>query len=141
VGKRPRLKPMQPIITTPRASNITIRRADGSVEVVSPHAFAKMGPARSHRDARRRPHWKKMRKKALHRDGYRCVDCRQARDELGAVPLEVHHLTYVRMGVERLEDLVTLCQRCHGTRHKWLNATPAQTEALNELAEGWPCVR
>jgi hypothetical protein len=31
--------------------------------------------------------------------------------------LDVHHLTYVRFGHERLEDLLTLCRPCHDAAH------------------------
>ena len=27
--------------------------------------------------------------------------------------LEVHHVTYVRAGYERIDDLITVCSRCH----------------------------
>lgn len=31
--------------------------------------------------------------------------------------LEVHHVTYERIGRERLGDLRILCESCHGTQH------------------------
>ena len=32
-------------------------------------------------------------------------------------PLEVHHLTYARVGRERPDDLVVLCEDCHAAAH------------------------
>lgn len=31
--------------------------------------------------------------------------------------LDVHHLTYTRVGEERMEDLAVLCRSCHGVVH------------------------
>jgi 5-methylcytosine-specific restriction endonuclease McrA len=55
--------------------------------------------------------WRRLRNEVLLRDKHRCVKCHWNRD------LHVHHLTYERMGDELLEDLVTLCARCHGREH------------------------
>jgi 5-methylcytosine-specific restriction endonuclease McrA len=58
------------------------------------------------------PYWRlHARRQALHRAGHRCQDCGFPR------ALEVHHLTYVRLGCERPEDLLALCAECHGNRH------------------------
>lgn len=43
----------------------------------------------------------------LAREHHRCKRCKQARY------LEVHHLTYKRLGFERMDDLEALCVRCH----------------------------
>jgi 5-methylcytosine-specific restriction endonuclease McrA len=32
--------------------------------------------------------------------------------------LEVHHLSYARLGREELSDLITLCHECHKAVHK-----------------------
>jgi 5-methylcytosine-specific restriction endonuclease McrA len=50
----------------------------------------------------------------LNRDENRCADCG---DSIEEKVLEVHHITYIRRGKERLEDLMTLCQDCHQERH------------------------
>ena len=34
-------------------------------------------------------------------------------------PLEVHHRTYERRGVERDEDVIALCATCHRLYHEW----------------------
>ena len=66
------------------------------------------------------PNWQEQREKALERDGYRCRTCGDETD-----PLHVHHVRpfreygYVRgrnrnyLQANRLENLVTLCPRCH----------------------------
>ncbi len=56
--------------------------------------------------------WKKKRKIALKRAGYRCQLCSQAQTRL-----EVHHNSYDRLGREELEDLCVLCTRCHKKHH------------------------
>lgn len=62
----------------------------------------------------RSPAWAEMREARLKFDGRRCVDCRE---DGTASRLEVHHLTYDRLGHERIEDLVTLCNCCHSREH------------------------
>lgn len=58
-------------------------------------------------------HWRAVRGMALCRDGYRCRACGTTR------ALQVHHLTYKHLGHEQdhLEDLKTLCRRCHRRAH------------------------
>ena len=60
--------------------------------------------------------WKSLSTKIRNRDGNKCRLC----DALGTKErsLDVHHLTYVRLGKERHGDLVTLCQHCHAEQHK-----------------------
>lgn len=57
------------------------------------------------------PEWKAKRKEKLQEVGQRCQGC--SSDER----LEVHHLTYERLGHERLEDLMVLCHTCHAAEH------------------------
>ncbi len=59
----------------------------------------------------RTDHWQKLRKAVLKRDGDRCSLCNAADG------LHVHHRSYDRLGRESLDDLTTLCDRCHGTFH------------------------
>jgi 5-methylcytosine-specific restriction endonuclease McrA len=56
--------------------------------------------------------WRQRRQPALELAQGFCRDCGSRRD------LDVHHLTYVRQGAERPEDLVALCRQCHKARHK-----------------------
>jgi hypothetical protein len=55
--------------------------------------------------------WRVRRARALYLAGYKCERCGMQRGRGGW--LEVHHLTYERLGHERDEDLEVLCQPCH----------------------------
>jgi 5-methylcytosine-specific restriction endonuclease McrA len=55
--------------------------------------------------------WAKKRRLVLARDGYQCQKCQSGRD------LHVHHKTYERLGREKLQDLLTLCEPCHMRHH------------------------
>lgn len=60
--------------------------------------------------------WQKKRIERLKADGYSCQMCGAKHG------LNVHHLTYLRLGCERMEDLITLCGNCHEKVHasmKW----------------------
>ncbi len=57
-------------------------------------------------------HWKRVRVLALERAGYACALCP------GTERLEVHHRDYRRRGFEQAEDLVVLCDECHGRHHR-----------------------
>jgi 5-methylcytosine-specific restriction endonuclease McrA len=57
------------------------------------------------------PGWRRLRRRAIRRAGRRCQRC-GARG-----PLDVHHLTYRRLGRERPGDLLAVCERCHGVLH------------------------
>lgn len=56
--------------------------------------------------------WRRKRKERLEIDDYRCARCKD-----NSAWLEVHHLTYDRLGSERMEDLITLCRDCHMRDH------------------------
>ncbi|MCP4363526.1 MAG: hypothetical protein GY796_36470 [Chloroflexi bacterium] len=55
--------------------------------------------------------WQKTRLRILRRDGFKCTKCR-SRDRL-----QVHHLTYERVGNEDDDDLITLCDDDHAAVH------------------------
>ncbi len=57
-------------------------------------------------------HWKLKRNERMQHDEYRCCHCRSR--EL----LQVHHWVY-ELFAESLEDLVTLCDKCHGRIHEY----------------------
>lgn len=97
-----------------------MRYADGTTEIVKPGHFRKPSKKQQKRHRRRTKyelyltsdHWRELRQKVLERDGHACSQCPvRAR-------LHVHHLTYERMGRERLDDLVTLCEDCHRKVHR-----------------------
>ena len=56
-------------------------------------------------------HWKIVRRQALQRALYACERCGQSKH------LNVHHLTYVRLGAEEPDDLEVLCRGCHKAEH------------------------
>lgn len=56
--------------------------------------------------------WQEKRDARLRLDRYRCQMCGTAKN------LNVHHITYERLGNEDMSDLVTLCQNCHEQAHK-----------------------
>jgi len=58
----------------------------------------------------RSPAWAEKRQQVIERDSGRCQDC-------GGVGTQVHHLNYVRLFQEDLDDLVLLCAKCHRARH------------------------
>jgi 5-methylcytosine-specific restriction endonuclease McrA len=59
------------------------------------------------------PAWDKKRRARLKKDNYTCQDC-DAKDK----PLDVHHITYERLGRERMSDLISVCRNCHEERHR-----------------------
>jgi len=69
--------------------------------------------------------WYNARRKALERDGERCVDCgmeRETHKHHFDRDLEVHHVTPVSEDGEKfdLDNLVSLCIPCHKKRHREL---------------------
>ena len=61
----------------------------------------------AYREYLRSPQWRYKRRKRLDFDGHACVLCKSM-DRL-----EVHHLSYDRLGHELHTDLRTLCHDCH----------------------------
>lgn len=51
--------------------------------------------------------WRHRRRNVIHRAQSRCEQCGSRRS------LQVHHLTYERLGREHDDDLLVLCARCH----------------------------
>lgn len=71
-------------------------------------------PTLSYKQYLATPHWKCTRREALKRVGAKCERCGALNDD---VTLVVHHLTYDNIGHESPEDLMVLCQSCHGLEH------------------------
>ena len=61
------------------------------------------------------PHWQKVRATRFDFDGGRCVICHK---DLQGTVYQTHHLHYLRLGHERLRDVITLCPACHNEFHK-----------------------
>jgi 5-methylcytosine-specific restriction endonuclease McrA len=77
-------------------------------------------------------HWVRKREEALQAAGYRCERCGfyGQRDQDGRRHgLDVHHLTYERLGHEHLADLETLCRTCHREEHGLPGPTREQERA------------
>jgi 5-methylcytosine-specific restriction endonuclease McrA len=55
--------------------------------------------------------WRTKAAAARKRAGYRCQMCGRA------LPLQVHHNTYKRLGYELPRDLIALCDDCHRRHH------------------------
>ena len=71
--------------------------------------------------------WALQRAAALARAKYRCSTCGSVID------LEVHHLTYDRLGDELPQDLTVLCETCHTRLHRRESAERLHNARL----DGW----
>ena len=57
-------------------------------------------------------HWAFMRSRIIQSHPY-CEICKSSEK-----PLQVHHLSYKRLGNEKDSDLIPLCDKCHAAIHK-----------------------
>jgi hypothetical protein len=57
------------------------------------------------------PHWLAFKDRFFAARKRRCFACRKRQG------IELHHITYNRIGAERLDDVVPLCGRCHDRVH------------------------
>lgn len=55
--------------------------------------------------------WRQIRVTRLRADNFTCQKCGSKQN------LQVHHLTYERVGCECIKDLITLCKDCHSEVH------------------------
>jgi 5-methylcytosine-specific restriction endonuclease McrA len=67
------------------------------------------------------PHWIAFRKLAFEaqrrRLGYNCCEHCPQEERSKEAKLQVHHLTYERLGSELLEDVIIICDGCHDKIH------------------------
>ncbi len=59
--------------------------------------------------------WKALKQRRLHIANYRCENC-NSKDKL-----QLHHITYIRLAQENIEDMAILCggpNGCHSKLHK-----------------------
>ena len=56
--------------------------------------------------------WRQRREGAIRRANGCCALCQQPTDKP-----QVHHVDYMRVGAEQVEDLRVLCKSCHGVLH------------------------
>jgi 5-methylcytosine-specific restriction endonuclease McrA len=59
--------------------------------------------------------WQDIRTKALERSCRTCEQCGRRQED--GYKLDVHHITYMRLGGELMEDVQVLCYLCHGQLH------------------------
>lgn len=84
-----------------------------------------------HREYLQSDRWKQLRRRAFQRAGGYCARCHRHETEMRRIEiidpergtvesgatLNVHHLTYDRLGHEREDDLIVLCRECHLREH------------------------
>jgi 5-methylcytosine-specific restriction endonuclease McrA len=78
---------------------------------ISPQRLAELKAMRYH-DYLKTPEWNRRRQVALAIAEHRCMLC------YSPDALTVHHRTYLRLGREKLTDLVVLCWPCHKLLHE-----------------------
>ena len=75
--------------------------------------------------------WKAKREKILGRRGRKCFACKEKK-----TGLQLHHVTYERVGHERNTDLVILCKECHEIAHEhgggWKGVRRAQSKSKSQ---------
>lgn len=54
--------------------------------------------------------WQDKRAQCIAHHGDKCIKC-------GDFPVDIHHLTYERLGDELMEDIIPLCRECHAGAH------------------------
>ena len=79
------------------------------------------------------PEWQDIRRRVLDFWDYKCATCSAEHN------LHIHHRTYVRVGMENLNDLIVLCERCHGKFHETVgrNQGPSGPQGVREIAALW----
>jgi 5-methylcytosine-specific restriction endonuclease McrA len=70
--------------------------------------------------------WQDIRTKALERSGRTCEQCGRRQED--GYKLDVHHITYIRLGGELMEDVQVLCYLCHGQLHYRRRVRQDETE-------------
>jgi len=60
----------------------------------------------------RSPYWRTLKRQRLHAAGWCCESCFRR-----TWPLDLHHVSYDRVGHESLDDVVVMCRRCHQIEH------------------------
>jgi hypothetical protein len=67
------------------------------------------------KDIRAHPHWTIVRMARFRADNGKCVLCHC---DLVMNNFQTHHVSYERLGHERLRDVITLCSECHEHFHE-----------------------
>jgi hypothetical protein len=101
------------------------KNRDQQIKVAGRENYKKYGHPAWYSEYLRTPHWKAF-KKRYRGSGRprRCTICGEPRYEL-------HHITYERIGDERLSDVVALCRAHHQRAHaREKKGTPLRTAHL-----------
>lgn len=80
-------------------------------------------------------HWKNVKKSFYKVNARKCVECSST------VNLNLHHLTYDRLGKERLSDLVCLCEDCHHKLHENLKTQKKSPKKKKRKANKVSCTK
>lgn len=67
------------------------------------------------------PEWRAIRQVKLKETSHKCEGCSNVSH------LQIHHLTYKRIGHERMSDLMVLCDKCHAQVHEMWRKMPKFT--------------
>jgi 5-methylcytosine-specific restriction endonuclease McrA len=90
----------------------SLRRKRRKSRSIADQALAEQGPRKMlYSLYLKTSHWRRIRERTLQRDRRRCVRCQKK-------ATDIHHLTYVRLGREDLNDLVSVCRDCHLKVHE-----------------------
>lgn len=71
--------------------------------------------------------WRIVRNRILNTRGYKCERCNSRKN------LQIHHLTYERLGKEEDNDLIILCQACHELVHSRAEVHTSIGTKMNNL--------
>jgi hypothetical protein len=79
------------------------------------------------------PRWEYLRQETLERDGRKCRLCNSSEY------LNVHHRKYPKnWGEETVDDLTTLCQRCHEKFSLWKTESKKRIKSVTPRKTGTP---
>lgn len=60
--------------------------------------------------------WEKLKVQRFQKDEHKCMICKSGK--IQKAKLVCHHITYTRLFNEEIDDLITLCMRCHSKIHR-----------------------
>ena len=99
-------------------------------------AGRRAGEPSRYQDYLQTPWWRQVRGYILRRADYRCERCRRPDRFDADTWLEVHHLTYQRLGNEYVQDLIVLCNHCHRAEHGTPDLSRPVMDRVGDLVSG-----
>ena len=78
--------------------------------------------------------WAAKRAERLLLDDNKCALCDRPNGTRkdGVTPiLQIHHISYQRLGNEPMEDLISVCARCHKLLHRYYNRCRSWEDKAN----------